>query len=39
MLQQYATFYKHIRPGVLAASQFPRVLRDEHGTFNKPPEW
>ena len=39
MLQQYATFYKHIRPGVLAASQFPTTLRDEHGTFNKPSEW
>ena len=39
MLQQHATFYKHIRPGVLAASQFPSVLRDAHGTFNKPPEW
>jgi uncharacterized LabA/DUF88 family protein len=39
MLQQHATFYKHIRPGVLAASQFPRVFRDEHGAFNKPPEW
>jgi len=39
MLQQHATFYKHVRPGVLAASQFPRVLRDEHGAFHKPPEW
>ncbi len=39
MLQQHATFYKHIRPGVLAASQFPRVLKDQHGTFNKPLEW
>jgi len=39
MLQQHATFYKHIRPGVLAASQFPRVLKDQHGTFNKPSEW
>jgi uncharacterized LabA/DUF88 family protein len=39
MLQQHATFYKHIRPGVLAASQFPRVLEDQHGTFNKPLEW
>lgn len=39
MLQQHATFYKHIRPGVLAASQFPKTLRDEHGTFNKPPDW
>ncbi len=39
MLQQHATFYKHIRPGVLAASQFPRVLKNQHGTFNKPLEW
>jgi len=39
MLQQHATFYKHIRPGVLAASQFPRVLKDQHGTINKPLEW
>ena len=39
MLQQHATFYKHIRPGVLAASQFSRVLKDQHGTFNKPLEW
>jgi len=39
MLQHHATFYKHIRPGVLAASQFPKTLRDEHGTFNKPPDW
>ena len=39
MLQQHATFYKHIRPGVLAGSQFPRVLKDQHGTFNKPSEW
>ena len=39
MLQQHATFYKHIRPGVLAASQFPKTLRDQHGSFNKPSEW
>jgi uncharacterized LabA/DUF88 family protein len=39
MLQQHATFYKHIRPGVLAASQFPTMVKDEHGTFNKPSEW
>ena len=39
MLEQHATFYKHIRPGVLAASQFPTVLKDEHGAFNKPSEW
>ncbi len=39
MLQKYATFYKHIRPGVLAASQFPATLRDEHGNFSKPAGW
>jgi uncharacterized LabA/DUF88 family protein len=39
MLEQHATFYKHIRSGVLAASQFPTVLRDEHGPFNKPSQW
>jgi uncharacterized LabA/DUF88 family protein len=39
MLQQHATFYKHIRPGVLAASQFPKTLSDQHGAFNKPSEW
>jgi uncharacterized LabA/DUF88 family protein len=39
MLQRHATFYKHIRPGVLAASQFSATLRDEHGTFSKPTGW
>jgi uncharacterized LabA/DUF88 family protein len=39
MLQRHATFYKHIRPGVLAASQFPRTVQDEHGAFSKPAEW
>lgn len=39
MLQRHATFYKHIRPGVLAVSQFPATLRDEHGSFSKPQGW
>lgn len=39
MLEQHATFYKHIRPGVLAASQFPKTLVDEHGTFSRPTQW
>jgi uncharacterized LabA/DUF88 family protein len=39
MLQRHATFYKHIRPGVLAASQFPTTLEDEHGAFSKPAGW
>ncbi len=34
-----ATFYKHIRKGVLAASQFPNTLTDQHGTFHKPATW
>ena len=39
MLQKYATFYKHIRPVVLAASQFPAKLKDELGSFSKPAGW
>ena len=39
MLERHATFYKHIRPGVLAASQFPKTFVDEHGTFSKPTQW
>ena len=34
-----ATFIKHIRPQVLAASQFPETLTDHHGTFRKPKDW
>jgi hypothetical protein len=34
-----ATFIKKVRPGVLAASQFPAQLVDANGTFNKPPAW
>jgi uncharacterized LabA/DUF88 family protein len=33
------SFYKVLRRGMLAASQFPDELEDEHGTFRKPPEW
>jgi uncharacterized LabA/DUF88 family protein len=39
MLQRHATFYKHIRPGVLAASQFAVTIKDQHGAFTKPAEW
>ncbi|MCX8091083.1 MAG: NYN domain-containing protein [Verrucomicrobiae bacterium] len=39
VLQKQATFYKHIRAGVLAASQFPDTLTDAHGTFSKPSDW
>jgi uncharacterized LabA/DUF88 family protein len=38
-LRQHATFIKQIRKGVLAASQFPPVLRDAQGTFHKPATW
>ncbi|MBI2924684.1 MAG: hypothetical protein HYY24_03150 [Verrucomicrobia bacterium] len=34
-----ASFYKHIRPGVLAASQFQQALTGAHGTFHKPANW
>ena len=33
------SFYKPIRPGVLAASLFPAQMSDQHGTFSKPPGW
>lgn len=38
-LETTARFYKHIREPALAASQFPSVLTDSHGTFHKPPSW
>lgn len=38
-LRDAATFYRHIRFGVLAASQFPPQLSDTHGTITKPPNW
>lgn len=38
-LQATATFYKHIRPSALAASQFPPTLTDANGTFSKPASW
>jgi hypothetical protein len=38
-LSQYASFYKKIRPGVLAASQFPAVMADLTGNFHKPLVW
>ncbi|HBL16678.1 MAG TPA: NYN domain protein [Elusimicrobia bacterium] len=38
-LHLYATFYKPIRPSVLAASQFPQELQDAHGKFHKPATW
>jgi hypothetical protein len=39
VLARAATFVKQIRPGVLAASQFPDVLTDRHGTIRKPGAW
>ena len=33
------TFFKQIRAGVLAASQFPPVLNGPNGTITKPPSW
>jgi hypothetical protein len=39
VLQREALFMKQIRPGVLAASQFPDQMQDSRGAFHKPPEW
>ena len=39
VLAKHASFYRHIRPGVLAASQFPVALADSQGPFHKPPSW
>lgn len=33
------SFYKPIRQGALAASQFPATVKDQTGTFSKPPGW
>ena len=38
-LVRAATFWKPIREGVLAASQLPSQLTDEHGTITKPSAW
>lgn len=38
-LAQVSTFYRQVRTGVLAASQFPSTLRDAAGTFHKPAVW
>jgi len=39
MLLKHASFMKQIRHGVLAASQFPDVMRDTKGAFHKPKAW
>jgi hypothetical protein len=38
-LVRAASFWKPIREGVLAASQLPAQLTDEHGTITKPLGW
>jgi len=38
-LTEHANFQKAIRPGVLAASQFPNELEDANGRFTRPAEW
>lgn len=39
VLKKQATFYKHLRPNFVAASQFPTTLTDAAGTFSKPVTW
>ncbi len=39
VLRKNATFFKQIRKGVLATSQFPEILTDSHGSFQKPESW
>jgi uncharacterized LabA/DUF88 family protein len=39
VLHANVPFFKQIRSGVLAASQFPTVLNNSNGTFNKPTTW
>jgi len=34
-----ADFYRRVRQGVLAASQFPPTLRDGHGVIRRPQAW
>lgn len=38
-LHAASTFYKHIRAGALASSQFPDALTDSKGRFSKPARW
>jgi len=39
VLAAQATFYKHVRQGVLASCQFPNAVQDAQGTFHKPSTW
>ena len=38
-LAPLAHFIKSIRPGAIAAAQFPATMRDGTGTFSKPARW
>jgi len=38
-LLSVATFFKQIRPSVLALSQFPPIMNDSTGQFHKPDAW
>ena len=38
-LRRASSFFKQVRPGVLAASQFPKEMQDVNGTFRKPATW
>ena len=38
-LAKYATYIKQVRMGTLAASQFPPMMADKNGKFQKPSKW
>ncbi len=39
VLKAAASFYEHLTPAVLAASQFANPMQDAVGTFSKPANW
>lgn len=39
VLQRSSTFFRPLRTGVLAASQFPITMSDASGAFHKPTTW
>ena len=39
VLANQATFYRHIRQGVLGTCLLPNTMTDTNGTFTKPPTW
>ncbi len=39
VMQNHATFYKHIRKSALINSQFSSPMQDDKGTFSKPHGW